>query len=473
MTTSPSSPPSRPAAFPSGFQWGVATSSHQIEGDRPRRGDNVWDVFSRIPGAVEDGHHADVACDHLNLVADDVALMADLGIHAYRFSFAWPRVLPDGTGDLSGAGLAQYDRLVELLLTHGIEPVPTLFHWDLPLALEAQGGFRVRDCAYWFADYAALMAEHFGDRIRRWATHNEPWCFSYLGHASGEHAPGHTDPAAAVAVAHHLLLGHGLALQAMRAERSRLELGIVVNLSQVHVDEATDPDIARRVDGTLNRWFLDPVIHARYPSDVVDDLGHWLSVVQDGDEDVIGQRLDWLGVNYYNDHFYTAADGQDADRQAGRPTPHVSAGDIRPFVPDTPTTGIGWPITPSGFEQLLVRLRRDYGDALPPLWITENGAAYDDPVVDGRCHDERRVHYYDAHLRAVLAAIEAGVDIRGYFAWSLLDNFEWAYGYNQRFGLVHVDYETLARTPRTSAYWYAERCRTNALPPHGHVPGIG
>ena len=229
-----------------------------------------------------------------------------------------------------------------------------------------------------------------------------------------------------------------------------------------------DPDIARRVDGSMNRWFLDPVIAGRYPTDVVDDLGRWASVVEEGDEDVIGQRLDWLGINYYNDHFYTTGDGH----ETGRPTPHVSAADVRPFTPDSPTTGIGWPITPSGFEQLLVRLRRDYGDALPPVWITENGAAYDDPVVDGRCHDERRVHYYDAHLRAVHGAIEAGVDIRGYFAWSFLDNFEWAHGYGQRFGLVHVDYDTLVRTPRTSAYWYAERCRTNTLPVSNHGFGL-
>ncbi len=452
-----------PLSFPTGFQWGVATSSHQIEGDRPGRGDNVWDVFSRVPGAVSDGDHADVACNHLHLMADDIALMADLGVHAYRFSFSWPRVLPDGTGQLSVSGLGQYDRLIDLLLSHGIEPVPTLFHWDLPVALEELGGFRSRDCAYWFADYAALMAEHFGDRVRRWATHNEPWCYSYLGHASGEHAPGITDAAAAVAVSHHLLLGHGLALQAMRAEREGLELGIVINPSPVHVDEHTDPDIARRIDGTLNRWFLDPVITGRYPSDVVDDLGPWAEAVHDGDEDVIGQRLDWLGINYYNDHFYSTVGG----RAPERPAPHVSAGDVRPFTPDSPTTGIGWPITPTGFQQLLERLRRDYGDTLPPVWITENGAAYDDPVVDGRCDDERRVHYYDAHLRAVHGAIDAGVDIRGYFAWSFLDNFEWAHGFGQRFGLVHVDYDTLVRTPRTSAYWYAERCRTNVLPARG------
>lgn len=446
--------------FPSGFQWGVATSSYQIEGDRPGRGDNVWDVFTRVPGAVLNGDHGDVACDHLRLMADDVRLMADLGVQAYRFSFAWSRVLPDGTGTLSARGIGEYDRLIDLLLSNGIEPVPTLFHWDLPLALEQLGGFRVRDCADWFADYAALMAEHFGDRVHRWATHNEPWCFSFLGHASGEHAPGRTVPAEAVAVSHHLLLGHGLAVQAMRAEREGLSIGIVINPSPVHVDADTDPDIARRIDGTLNRWFLDPVILGRYPADVLDDFGPLAAVVHEGDEDVIGQQLDWLGINYYNDHFYTTVGGTGS----GHPSPHVTASGSRPFTPDAPLTGLGWPVTPNGFEQLLVRLGNDYADALPPVWITENGAAYDDPVVDGRCDDPLRVRYYDSHLRAVHGAISAGIDIRGYFAWSFLDNFEWAHGYAQRFGLVHVDYDTLVRTPRSSAHWYAERCRTNALP---------
>lgn len=457
--------------FPVSFQWGVATSSHQIEGDRLGRGDNVWDVFSRMPGAVRGGDHADVACDHLRLVDDDVRLMADLSVQAYRFSFSWPRVLPEGWGAVSAAGLASYDRLVDLLLEHGIEPVPTLFHWDLPLALEQQGGFRRRDCADWFADYAALMVEHFGDRIHRWATLNEPWCYAFLGHGSGEHAPGMRDPAAAVAASHHLLLGHGLAVQAMRAEREGLSLGIVVNPAPVHGDDDLDPDVVRRIDGTVNRWFLDPVIVGRYPVDVVDDLGPWAAVVREGDEDIIGQRLDWLGVNYYHDHFFSSV--ADLGGAAVGPTPHISAPAARAFVPDTPVTGLGWPVTPHGFEHLLVRLHADYAEALPPLWITENGAAYDDPVIDGRCHDPLRVQYYDAHLRALRGAMDAGVDVRGYFAWSFLDNFEWSHGYAQRFGLVHIDYDTLARTPRTSAYWFAEVCRTGALPARGWAAGQG
>ena len=457
---------SRPAVrFPQGFTWGAATASFQIEGDRAGRGDCVWDVFCARPGAVFGGDHGDVACDHLRLMADDVRLMADLGLQAYRFSFSWPRVVPSGTGAPSPAGLARYHRLVDLLLEHDIEPVPTLFHWDLPQALEDRGGFRQRESAWWFADYAALMAHEFGDRIEQWATFNEPWCFAYLGHASGEHAPGMRDPSAAVAVAHHQLLAHGRALEAMRAVRPHLSLGIVVNPAPVHVDpgvadETLRADLQRRIDGTLNRWWLDGVLLGRYPADVLDDLGPWAACVHDGDECQIAQELDWLGVNYYNDHFFTL-------RTPSTPgvSPHVTAPQSAPLTVDRPVTDIGWPITPDGFEGLLVRLHDDYGDALPPVFVTENGAAYHDgPDSAGVVDDEGRVAYLDAHLRAVAGAMAQGVDVHGYFAWSLMDNFEWAWGYSQRFGLVHVDYGTQARTPKASAHWFAEVCRTDCLP---------
>ena len=307
------------------------------------------------------------------------------------------------------------------------------------------------------------------DGVRRWATFNEPWCYAYLGHASGEHAPGWRDPAAAVAVAHHQLVAHGLAMQAMRATRSGLDLGIVVNPAPVHLDEATDPDVARRIDGTLNRWFIDPVLVGRYPADVLDDMGEWASVVLDGDEAVIGQPLDWLGVNYYNDHFYgVAEDGTTPSR-----TPHVTAPEAWPLIPARPRTGIGWPVTPDGFGGFLRRLRRDYGDALVPVYVTENGAAYEEPVVGGRVDDARRIDYYDAHIRALHDALAAGVPVRGYFAWSLLDNFEWAFGYSQRFGIVHVDFETLERIPKASAHWYAELCRTGTIPDRGTFPTGG
>ena len=460
---------SDPVVFPAGFTWGAATSSYQIEGDRAGRGENVWDLFCRQPGAVRNGDNGDVACDHLRLMADDVRLMADLGLHSYRFSFAWPRVLPAGTGTPSQTGIDQYRRLVDLLLQHDIEPVPTLFHWDLPQALEERGGFRARESAWWFAEYAALMVREFGDRIHRWATFNEPWCFAYLGHASGEHAPGWRDPAAAVAVAHHQLLAHGRAVEAMRSLRT-LEVGIVINPAPVHVlgdaeAEASD-DARRRIDGTLNRWWLDCLLLGRYPVDVLDDLDELAGCVHDGDEAVIGTGLDWLGINYYNDHFYGLggpAAVPAAEPDDDRPTPHVTAPHVRTAVVDRPTTDIGWPVTPQGFESMLVAFDRTYGDALPPMWITENGAAFTDPAVGDACHDPRRVSYLDGHVRALASAMAQGVDVRGYFAWSLFDNFEWAHGYAQRFGLVHVDYETQVRTPKTSAHWYADLCRTNHL----------
>jgi beta-glucosidase len=449
-----------PTTFPRSFDWGVATSSFQIEGDRAGRGDTVWDVFCERPGAILDGSNGDVACDHLRLMADDVRLMVDLGVHSYRFSFAWARVLPDGTGSPSRPGLDQYSRLIDLLLDNGIEPVPTLFHWDLPQALEERGGFRSRECAGWFADYAATMVGEFGDRITRWATHNEPWCYSFLGHGSGVHAPGVTDPVAAVAVSHHLLLGHGLALQAMRAARTDLSLGIVLNPAPVHGDDKLGTDGVRRIDGTLNRWFLDPVITGRYPTDVLADMGEWAACVLEGDEAIIAQRLDWLGINYYNDHFDTCvADGEIEVPPAHAPSPHVTAPRSRTRVVDLPQTDIGWPITPHGFRDMLIGFRDTYRDQLPPIYITENGAAFSDPVVDGICDDQRRVGYLDSHVAAVEAAMDAGVDIRGYFAWSLLDNFEWAFGYAQRFGLVHVDYDTLVRTPKASARRFADIIR--------------
>ena len=342
-----------------------------------------------------------------------------------------------------------------------------MFHWDLPQALEDRGGFRERESTRWFADYAALMAREYGDKVERWATLNEPWCYAYLGHASGEHAPGLRDPAAAVAVAHHQLLAHGYAVEAMRSLHPELSIGTVINPAPVHVDDVLGDDARRRIDGTLNRWWLDALLLGRYPADVLDDLGPWAGCVRDGDEGIIGQELDWLGINYYNDHFYTSRDAA-----AAGATPHVSAPHAAPAVTDCPTTDIGWPVTARGFEDLLVRMNDDYGDALPPLYITENGAAYhDDPStappvagIAGGVNDERRVAYYDAHLRALAEAMARGVEVYGYFAWSFLDNFEWAWGYSQRFGLVHVDYETQVRTPKASAHWFAEVCRTNRLP---------
>jgi beta-glucosidase len=456
----------RPArSFPDDFVWGAATAAYQIEGAvrEDGRGRSVWDDFSRIEGKVSNGDTGDIACDHYHRVAADVKLMADLGLQTYRFSIAWPRVIPDGRTRVNQAGLAWYHRLVDLLLAHDITPCPTLFHWDLPSELEEIGGFRNRDTVSWFADYAALMAQEFGDRVTMWSTFNEPWCYAYLGHGSGVHAPGLKEPKAAVTVAHHQLLAHGLAVQAMRAERAGLALGIVINPSGVRSEGGTaaDEDEVRMIDGIHNRWWFDACLAGSYPDDVTDRYGPLAEAIQAGDLDVISQPLDWIGINYYFDILVRQA----PDRAATWPQYPTVTG-----TTESPTrsvhTDMGWPITPDGFTELLVRLHRDYPN-LPPVYITENGAAYDDPVVDGRCHDVRRIDYLDLHLRSILDAIDEGVDIRGYYQWSLLDNFEWALGYDKRFGIIHVDFDTLARTPRDSALWYRDVIREHALPSYG------
>lgn len=445
----------RPArTFPDDFVWGAATAAYQIEGAAREdgRGPSVWDEFSHTEGKVVNGDTGDIACDHYHRVERDVALMAELGLQTYRFSIAWSRVIPDGRTTVNQAGLAWYHRLVELLLEHGITPCPTLFHWDLPLGLEEIGGFRNRDTVSWFADYAALMAQEFGDRVTMWSTFNEPWCYAYLGHAAGVHAPGLRDELAAVTVAHHELLAHGLACQAMRAERDGLALGIVVNPSNVVAEGSpvADQSEIRMIDGIQNRWWFDAPLLGRYPDDVMERYGDLARSVQPGDLETIAQPLDWMGINYYFDILVR----QTTDGSDGLPEyPTVRRTQPAPMRPVH--TDMGWPIVPDGFTEMLVRLHRDYPN-LPPLYITENGAAYDDPVIDGRVDDVRRIDYLDLHLRALLDAIDEGVDVRGYYHWSLMDNFEWAHGYAKRFGLVHIDFHTLERTPRASAWWYRD-----------------
>ena len=451
--------------FPDGFRWGAATASYQIEGGvrAGGRGPSVWDEFSHTPGKVANGHTGDVACDHYHRVADDVAMMADLGLQSYRFSISWSRVIPEGRGKPNADGIAWYSRLVDLLVEHDIVPCPTLFHWDLPLGLEEIGGFRNRDTASWFADYAALMVGALGDRVTMWSTFNEPWCYAYLGHAAGYHAPGLTDDHAAVTVAHHEQLAHGLAIEAMRAERSGLELGIVINPSNIRSEgsPSASTDGMRRIDAIHNRWWFDSILTGEYPSDILDDFGPLADAIRPGDTDQIAQPIDWIGINYYYDILVRgmSPDDDPTDRMAAYPT--VTGITQSPTRPDH--TDMGWGITPEGFTELLVRLKNDYPN-LPPLYITENGCAYDDPVVNGRCADPRRIDYLDQHLRALKDAIDQGVDVRGYFQWSLLDNFEWALGYDKRFGLVHVDFDTLERTPRDSAHWYRDVIKANGLP---------
>jgi beta-glucosidase len=427
------------------FTWGVSTAAYQIEGAATEggRGRSIWDVFSHEPGRVSDGSTGDVACDHFHRYPEDVDLMAGLGVDAYRFSVAWPRIQPDGTGPANAAGVDFYDRLVDALLAKEIDPVVTLFHWDLPQALEEKGGWLSRDTAFRFADYAGLVADALGDRVRLWITLNEPFIHMTLGYATGEHAPGQTLLFGALPVAHHQLLGHGLAVAALRA-RGAGAVAITNNYSPVWYPpdwpvSNADAGAAAAYHALHNRLFTDPLFGRGYP-----ELGMDPSVVRDGDLDTIAAPLDALGVNYYN------PTGIRAPSTADSPLPFE-------FAPleGYPTTAFGWPVVPDGLRQLLVSLKEEYGEALPPIHVTESGCAYDG--ID----DPERVAYLDGHIAAVRAAMASGVDVRGYFVWSLLDNFEWAEGYTKRFGLVHVDYETQVRTPKTSYAWYRDLIRAS------------
>ncbi len=452
--------------FPAGFAWGVTTSAYQIEGAELAggRGPSIWDTFSRRPGAIVNGDTGAVASGHYDRYRDDIALMAQLGIRAYRFSIAWPRIQPTGAGSPVQAGLDFYRRLFDGLAEAGIEPIPVLYHWDLPQALEDAGGWPVRETAHRFADYASIVARSLGTESVRWGTLNEPWCSAFLGYSSGIHAPGRREPEAAIAAVHHLLLGHGLAASAIRAEAPSARVGIALNLTNARAAAGAAgvrlEDGLRRIDGLHNRLFLDPLLRGAYPDDVVRDLdGIGRLPVRDGDLATIAAPLDWLGVNYYSDREFVAVDG--APAVIGDVFPGVSGlGD----APVTDPTDSGWPVTPSGLGDLLIRFDTAYAD-LPPVLITENGAAYDDPPApDGSIDDRRRIGYLDAHVREVARALAAGVDIDGYFVWSLLDNFEWAEGYAKRFGLVHVDFASLERTPRASASWYRAVIERNGVP---------
>ncbi|WNV88178.1 GH1 family beta-glucosidase [Umezawaea sp. Da 62-37] len=459
-------------SFPEGFLWGAATAAFQVEGSTTADGrtDSIWDAFCRLPGAIVGGHTGEPAADHYRRVDQDVKLMVDLGLQAYRFSIAWPRVRPDG-GEVNQAGLDFYGRLVDTLLANGIKPWVTLYHWDLPQALEEKGGWAERDTAYRFADYATSVVESLGDRVTSWTTLNEPWCSSFLGYAAGVHAPGRREPEAALAAVHHLLLGHGLATSAIRAVQPAAEVGITLNLYPVFAADPENPadvDAARRLDAMQNRIFLDPVLKGAYPADVIEDFEeyHFLDNVREGDLEIISTPLDMLGVNYYSEHNVSSvADGEGPPARNGRRqsgSPWVGLGDLSFPGRDLPRTDMDWEVQPVGLTKVLRRLHDEYPRL--PLYITENGAAYRDEFDgDGAVHDAERLGFIDGHLRAAHAAISEGVDLRGYFCWSLLDNFEWAEGYAKRFGIVHVDYDTQVRTPKASAHWYAKVARENAL----------
>ncbi|MEU4742288.1 GH1 family beta-glucosidase [Actinosynnema sp. NPDC023658] len=459
-------------SFPEGFVWGAATAAFQIEGATTADGRtaSIWDTFCKIPGAVVGGDTGDPAADHYNRVDEDVQLMVDLGLHAYRFSTAWPRIRPDA-GPVNQAGLDFYSRLVDKLLENNITPWLTLYHWDLPQTLEDEGGWANRDTAYRFAEYAESVVGALGDRVDNWTTLNEPWCSSLLSYAAGVHAPGRQEPEAAVAAVHHLLLAHGLATSVIRDQAPNAKIGITLNMYPIipaNPDDPADVDAARRLDGLQNRIFLDPLFKGEYPADIVEDLEPYgfSKHIRENDLEIISAPLDQLGVNYYAEHFVSGTPEPEAPAQQDgrRPTgsPWVGAEHVSFPSRGLPRTDMDWEVQPDGLFKVLKRVHEDYPSI--PLYVTENGAAYQDSISDdGSINDPERLGYIESHLRAAHAAIEAGVDLRGYFAWSLMDNFEWAEGYAKRFGIVHVDYETQVRTPKMSAMWYSQVARGNAL----------
>lgn len=476
--------PERP--FPSDFLFGAATAAFQIEGAAHEDGrrDSIWDAFCRVPGAVINGDNGDVACDHYHRYRDDVALMKQMGLQTYRFSTSWSRVRPDG-GALSAQGVDFYKRLTDELLDAGILPWLTLYHWDLPQALQDKGGWTNRDTADLFTEYALDMHDALGDRVKVWTTLNEPWCSSFLSYTAGLHAPGHYSAEEGMLAAHHLLLGHGQSIRELRARDASLNLGITLNLTVADPVDETDPadvDAARRIDGQFNRWFLDPIFRGEYPADVVEDFrtvdaaatAALEAAIRPGDLEAISTHIDTLGVNYYHGEYVgghapaVPPNGGDAptDRRGGSPFP--SAQGIHWHERGLPRTPMNWEVQPEGLTRLLVHVWEEYAEqAGTALHVTENGAAYDDePVVeDGelRVPDHERTEFVRLHLGAILDAIDAGADVRGYFYWSLLDNFEWAWGYEKRFGIVRVDYDTQQRTVKDSGREYSRIIGTRAL----------
>jgi beta-glucosidase len=431
-------------SFPNEFVWGAATAAYQIEGatQADGRGESIWDRFSHTPGKVANGDTGDTACEHYYRWREDLDVMSSLGLQGYRFSISWPRIQPDGRGPANRKGIDFYRRLSEGLLERGIAPLATLYHWDLPQALQDEGGWASREIVDRFEVYAELVFEGLGDVVQDWVTHNEPWVTSFLGYGYGTKAPGIQDWREALTAAHHVLLSHGKAVAVFRGTHSTGRIGITLDLTHVY----GDAEAAHRFDGNRNRWFLDPVLRGGYPVDMVgyyeSRLGP-LDFVQPGDLEEIASPIDFLGVNFYQ----PAVVRLDGDR---------GPIGIQELPPDGPTTAMGWRVAPGALTELLLRLKRDYGDV--PLLITENGASFDDPPVDGTgvVEDVQRVEYLRDHIAAVESAVAAGVDVRGYYVWSLLDNFEWEHGYSSRFGIVGVDFESQRRTPKRSALWYRD-----------------
>jgi beta-glucosidase len=428
--------------FPQDFFWGAGTAAYQVEGAvrEDGRGESIWDRFVTTPGAIANGDHGGTACDSYHRYPEDVRLMRELGLNAYRFSIAWPRIVPEGRGRVNTAGLDFYDRFVDELLENGIEPFATLYHWDLPQPLEDRGGWPVRDTVEAFAEYVEVVAERLGDRVTRWITQNEPWVVSWLGYGSGEHAPGRRSAADAIAASHHVLLSHGRAVEVLRRRVPGADVGITIDVIPMHPLTDSEEDVAatRLEDGQRNRWFVDPVLRGSYPEDVLTHYGQFLPEDAFDDLPTIAAPIDFLGVNYYRRHV-------------------VRANGSKPVVVEPANaefTEMGWEVYPDGLYELLMHMHTEY-DA-PPLHVTENGAAFADLRRNGSVEDPARTAYIETHLDAIARAIEAGAPVHGYFVWSLLDNFEWALGYSKRFGIVFVDYETLERVPKASYRWYRD-----------------
>lgn len=447
--------------FPKDFLWGTATAAYQVEGawNEDGKSESIWDRFTHTPGKIEDASNGDVACDHYHRWRDDVALMHALGLPAYRFSIAWPRILPEGRGKVNQPGLDFYNRLVDALLEANITPFVTLYHWDMPQVLQDQGGWAERATAEAFVEYADVVSRHLGDRVKHWVTHNEPHVAAFLGYQVGIHAPGITDGASAVKASHHLLLSHGWSVPIIRQNSARAQVGIVLNtaLATPASSRGEDADAARQVDGRVQRWFLDPLYGRAYPADIVAEfaaagcLPDGGAFVQTNDLRAIAAPTDFLGLNYYNRSLVK----QDALANGGPFPNHVR-------VPDAEYTDMGWEIYPDGLYQLLCRVYFDYRPS--KIFVTENGASYSDaPDARGSVNDQRRIDYLREHFAAAQRAIAAGVPLAGYFVWSLLDNFEWAKGYTQRFGIVWVDYKTQQRIPKASARWYQQVVARNGL----------
>ncbi|GEM46746.1 GH1 family beta-glucosidase [Deinococcus cellulosilyticus] len=421
--------------YPADFAWGVATSAYQIEGAafEDGRGPSIWDAYALMPGKILNGENGTTACDHYHLWEQDLDLIKGLNLNAYRFSVAWPRILPEGMGRVNEKGLDFYDRLVDGLLERGLDPHLTLYHWDLPQALQNRGGWANRDIPHWFTEYALTVYRRLGDRVKSYCTFNEPWCTAELGYHIGRHAPGIQDLRMALLASYHIQLAHGDAIAALRGENTRAELGTVLNLYPVDpaTDSPEDQEAALLLDAKINRWYLDPVFRGTFPDRAVQHYGDLMPEIDPERLKVAAQPLDFLGVNYYY-RYWVSTEGktlQNAER-----------------------TDMGWEVYPEGIYRLMKDLHREY--PAPKYYITENGAAFKDELVNGQVHDEDRVRFLKDHLQHLGRAIAEGVPVKGYFEWSLMDNFEWAFGYSKRFGIVHVDYETQKRTLKDSAKWY-------------------